>query len=71
MMAVRMETEADRKVRTCLAEKRSFALIAGAGSGKTSSLIDALSRIRETDGASLRRNGQRVACITYGYRAPS
>lgn len=69
MMAARMETEADRKVRTCLAEKRNFALIAGAGSGKTSSLIDALSRIRETDGAGLRRNGQRVACITYTKRA--
>ncbi|MDB5576040.1 MAG: hypothetical protein JWR80_1216 [Bradyrhizobium sp.] len=68
-MAKRIETDADRKVRTCLAEKRSFALIAGAGSGKTSSLIDALARIRETDGTRLRRDGQRVACITYTKRA--
>jgi len=65
----RIETEADKKVRACLEEKRSFALIAGAGSGKTSSLIDALARIRETDGARLRRDGQRVACITYTKRA--
>lgn len=68
-MAGRIETEADRKVRACLAEKRSFALIAGAGSGKTTSLIDALSHIREKDGTCLRRNGQRVACITYTKRA--
>lgn len=68
-MGKRIETDADQRVRACLADKRSFALIAGAGSGKTSSLIDALSRIRETDGAILRRNGQRVACITYTKRA--
>jgi len=68
-MAKRIETEADKKVRACLDEKRSFALIAGAGSGKTSSLIDALSRIRENDGPRLRRDGQRVACITYTKRA--
>lgn len=68
-MGKRIETYADQQVRACLAEKRSFALIAGAGSGKTSSLVDALSLIRETDGKILRRNGQRVACITYTKRA--
>lgn len=68
-MVTRIETDADKKVRACLDEKRSFALIAGAGSGKTSSLIDALACIRETDGARLRRDGQRVACITYTKRA--
>lgn len=68
-MGKRIETDADQQVRACLAEKRSFALIAGAGSGKTSSLVDALTLIRETDGKILRRNGQRVACITYTKRA--
>lgn len=68
-MAKRIETDADKRVRACLAEKRSFALIAGAGSGKTSSLIDALTVIRQTDGPVLRRNGQHVACITYTKRA--
>ncbi|MFT4253019.1 MAG: UvrD-helicase domain-containing protein [Caulobacter sp.] len=68
-MAKRIETDADKQVRSCLDEKRSFALIAGAGSGKTSSLIEALARIRETDGPRLRRDGQRVACITYTKRA--
>ena len=69
MMGKRIETDADQQVRACLADKRSFALIAGAGSGKTSSLIDALSLVRETDGKILRRNGQRIGCITYTKRA--
>ena len=44
-------------------------MIAGAGSGKTSSLIEALELIRNTYGDELRKNGQRVACITYTKRA--
>ena len=44
-------------------------MIAGAGSGKTSSLVDALGRIREREGVALRRHGQRIACITFTKRA--
>ncbi|WP_375552543.1 UvrD-helicase domain-containing protein [Rhodophyticola porphyridii] len=44
---------------------RHFVMVAGAGSGKTTSLVKALAQIERTQGASLRRNGQRVACITY------
>ena len=40
-------------------------MVAGAGSGKTTSLIKALDKIRETRGADLRARGQQVACITY------
>lgn len=68
-MVNRIETSADCDIRVCLASKQSFALIAGAGSGKTESLIDALAFIRKEHGASLRRNGQRIACITYTNRA--
>jgi DNA helicase-2/ATP-dependent DNA helicase PcrA len=68
-MSERIQTDADQKVAACLAEKRSFAVIAGAGSGKTSSLIDALELIRTGYGSELRKNGQRVACITYTNRA--
>lgn len=68
-MSERIQTEADQKVATCLEEKRSFAVIAGAGSGKTSSLIDALELIRTNYSSELRKNGQRVACITYTKRA--
>lgn len=67
----RIITEADRLVWDCLDARRSFALVAGAGSGKTSSLVDALIRIRETQGAQLRQNGQKIACITYTKRAVS
>lgn len=68
-MSERIQTDADQKVATCLEEKRCFAVIAGAGSGKTSSLIDALKLIRTDYGSELRKNGQRAACITYTKRA--
>ena len=68
-MTERVETAADVEVRACLDNHQSFALIAGAGSGKTSSLVDALLRIREREGRHLRQNGQRVACITFTKRA--
>lgn len=68
-MSERIQTEADEKVAACLNEQRSFAVIAGAGSGKTSSLIDALSLVRANYGVELRTNGQRVPCITYTRRA--
>lgn len=61
------DTQADVDVRACLDRKppRSFVMVAGAGSGKTTSLIKALAHLGETRGASLRRSGQRIACITY------
>jgi DNA helicase-2/ATP-dependent DNA helicase PcrA len=68
-MIEKVETAADRDVRKCLDAHQSFALIAGAGSGKTSSLVEALARIREREGRQLRQNGQRVACITFTNRA--
>ncbi len=70
-MSPRVTTEADKEVAECLKEHRSFALIAGAGSGKTTSLVDALDQIRSAEGATLRKNGQRIACITYTKRAVS
>jgi DNA helicase-2/ATP-dependent DNA helicase PcrA len=68
-MSERIQTDADQKVVACLEEKRNFAMIAGAGSGKTSSLIDALALIRTNYGSELRKNGQRIACITFTNRA--
>lgn len=46
-------------------QKRSFILEAGAGAGKTYSLVQSLQRIIEKDGAAMLRQKQRVACITY------
>jgi DNA helicase-2/ATP-dependent DNA helicase PcrA len=68
-MSERIHTDADQKVAACLEEKRSFAMIAGAGSGKTTSLIDALELIRTDYGSELRKDGQWIACITYTKRA--
>lgn len=68
-MVVRVESAADAQVQKCLEEHRSFAMIAGAGSGKTSSLVDALSRIRDREGKALKRQGQRIACVTFTKRA--
>lgn len=49
----------------CIRERRSFCLEAGAGAGKTYSLVKALQLIIEEDGVNLIRHHQRVACITY------
>jgi DNA helicase-2/ATP-dependent DNA helicase PcrA len=60
-----MMTEADEKILECLKARRSFLIDAGAGSGKTSSLIRALDFIRGPDRLSVIGGGQRVACITF------
>ena len=57
--------EALAKVRRCLDEHRCFRLEAGAGAGKTFSLVKALKYIVQKRGAKLLRGNQRVACITY------
>ncbi|WP_404378646.1 UvrD-helicase domain-containing protein [Caenispirillum salinarum] len=61
------DTEADVLLRECLDgdAPASFVMVAGAGSGKTTSLVKALDHLGRTRGARLRRNGQKVACITY------
>ncbi len=62
-------TEADKRIAECIENETSFSVIAGAGSGKTTSLVEGLKRIQETRGKELRKNGQRVLCITYTNRA--
>ena len=62
-------TKADGEIQECLAKKRSFSMIAGAGSGKTTSLITALEYLRSHEGTWLRQNGQKIVCITYTNRA--
>lgn len=61
------DTEADGKLKACLAEgeKRSFVMVAGAGSGKTTSLVKALDAAIKVRGKELKRSRRRVACITY------
>ena len=63
------ETKADIEIKSCLEAKRCFSMIAGAGSGKTMSLVSALKYLRKTEGGHLRRNDQNILCITYTNRA--
>lgn len=60
------DTPADVTLRKCLsAQRQCFVMVAGAGSGKTTSLIKALSTIINLYGNELKKRRQRVACITY------
>lgn len=61
------DTAADLALYECLNcfPPRSFLMIAGAGSGKTTSLIKGLTQILDKHGDRLRLRRQRVACITY------
>ncbi len=68
-MSDRILTEADQRVTECIEQARSFAVVAGAGSGKTTSLVDALTQVRRNRGDELRKQGQQIACLTYTNRA--
>lgn len=57
--------EAQQKVDACLDAGRSFRLEAGAGAGKTYSLVAALKRLIAERGPALLQAGQKVACITF------
>lgn len=61
------DTPADTTLKEVLAaaDRPSFVMLAGAGSGKTTSLVKALDFIAVRHGATLRASGQQVACITY------
>lgn len=57
----------DDEIYRCLDldNPKSFFLFAGAGSGKTRSLVEALKKFREENIDQLRKNAQKVAVITY------
>ena len=61
------DTQADIDLRNCLGNipPRSFIMKAGAGSGKTTSLIKGLSSAIRIHGEKLKKARQRIACITY------
>jgi len=61
------DTQADIDLRNCLSNvpPRSFIMKAGAGSGKTTSLIKGLASAIQIHGDKLKRTRQRIACITY------
>lgn len=57
--------EAWAQLQSCLDQRQSFIFEAGAGAGKTYSLIEALRYLIKRDGTELLRNHQQIACITY------
>lgn len=63
----RLDEHVDEEIFNCLnlEKPKSFFLFAGAGSGKTRSLVAALDHIRAKHGSALRLHKQRVAVITY------
>jgi DNA helicase-2/ATP-dependent DNA helicase PcrA len=57
------------QVAELLSSKQSFVVDAGAGSGKTRTLVEALVYLLSTNAASFLHRGQRIVCITYTNRA--
>lgn len=63
--AVIAALDAQRQIHEALDANQSFRLEAGAGAGKTYSLVTALRYLIERKGSSLTKLNQKVACITY------
>lgn len=61
------DTDADREIYACITATppQPFVVRAGAGSGKTTSLIKALDWVISKHGPNMRAKKQKVACITY------
>lgn len=61
------DTEADKTILECLnlEKPRSFFLYAGAGSGKTRSLVEAIRTVCREQGRRLSLTGQKIGVITY------
>ncbi len=63
--AVQAAELATTAMRACLDDGRSFVFEAGAGAGKTTSLVEAIRHLLRTRGREFSRNQQQIACITY------
>ena len=60
-----MKTTSLDKVINAIDSKQSFLLEAGAGSGKTYTLIQSLNHILDNHSEKLRSAGQKISCITF------
>ncbi|MEO5361716.1 MAG: ATP-dependent helicase [Nitrospirota bacterium] len=63
--ALQAAQEALRDIFDCIDEQNSFIVEAGAGSGKTYSLVEALKYLIKNKGKELLAQYQQVACISY------
>ncbi|TFV69332.1 ATP-dependent helicase [Bradyrhizobium frederickii] len=61
------DSDADQVIATCLDldHPKSFFLFAGAGSGKTRSLVEAINHVRQSSGRRLTLSRQKLGVITY------
>lgn len=61
------DTAADIALRAYLDrdDPANFIMVAGAGSGKTTSLVKGLAHLASSRGGRFRQRGQKIACITY------
>lgn len=57
--------EAFEEIKQLIIEKKSFVLEAGAGSGKTYTLIQTLNYLLQNQSDKLRYKNQKIVCITY------
>lgn len=53
------------EIYQCIDNRESFILDAGAGSGKTWSLVESIKYVIEKQGKENSRNNQKIVCITY------
>ena len=60
-----MASQIEHTIFECIEHKRSFILDAGAGSGKTWTLVQTLKYLIETKSYELINNNQQIVCITY------
>jgi len=60
-----MASEVGSAIQTCVDNYESFILDAGAGSGKTWTLIESLRYILKVRGEALKKRNKKIACITY------
>jgi len=63
--AVEAAQKAQERVNHCIDRHQCFRLEAGAGAGKTYSLVQALRRLIAERGPDYLRRGRKIACITY------
>jgi DNA helicase len=59
------ESAVAESIQECIDNKSNFILDAGAGSGKTYTLVEALKYIINQHSREYKSTGQRIACITY------
>ena len=57
--------EVFEEIKQLILDKKSFVLEAGAGSGKTYTLIQTLNYLLQNKSESLKYNNQKIVCITY------